>query len=476
MVLRPGSPSTPQVEFSWGRPHKGKYAQGGRVFNLRPVLVRHYPVTRAALSVVKLIESIRRPSQVTSEGHIMAKGSTWAKRIVLGIVGLIVLLLVAVVGALLYFQIPTNASAMAAESVCSAAFMAGRPTENLMADDVLPASAVLKAISVDVDETNHSVKAKFAGLFPRQASLLPNRGCVLDEAPDPASQAYVPTSDLTQPWPAGDAPIPASELPAGVNMDALNQVVEQAFVGAGDPAAANARGVAVVKDGKLLTAREAPGFENGTGLMGWSMTKSVGGMLAYKVATDAGLDFGTPVVDAFPADQEPEWVAQWRTDERANITVADLVFMRDGLANTESYDPWSAVPQMLYGEPNMAQWAAEKPAEVPAGTRWQYLSATSNILAAVARGQFDSDAAYWAYPQQTLFDPIGAKSASLATDTAGTWVSSSYLWADVTDWARFGQLGLQDGQWNGTQVLPPGWQNWASQQAMTQGEGAGYGA
>jgi CubicO group peptidase (beta-lactamase class C family) len=117
---------------------------------------------------------------------------------------------------------------------------------------------------------------------------------------------------------------------------------------------------------------------------------------------------------------------------------------------------------------------------VPPGSRWRYLSATANLLAAVERGRFASDAEYWAYPRKALFDPIGAKTAVMETDTAGNWVGSSYLWASVGDWARLGQLMLQDGQWgNGAdkvQVLPPGWLKLASTPSTKTGEGLGYGA
>ena len=131
---------------------------------------------------------------------------------------------------------------------------------------------------------------------------------------------------------------------------------------------------------------------------------------------------------------------------------------------------------MLYAEPDMSNWAADRPSEVPAGERWQYLSATTNILSAVARAQFASDAEYWAYPRTALFDPVGAKSATLESDTAGTWVGGSYGWASATDWARFGQLMMDDGKWQGTQVLPPGWLDLATTPAVAEGEGNGYGA
>ena len=407
-----------------------------------------------------------------------SKGRSWVKGILFTLLGIVVVLVAAVVGVLLWFDIPSNASGMAAVSVCSAKFMGGRPgdAQQLMTQDVLPASGVLKAISTEIDTNEKTVSATFLGAFKRSAAFAGDRGCVLDLQPDPGARPYDPASQTPDPWPAGNTPLPPAQWPTGVNAAGLQAVVAKAFEGAGDPAAANARGVAVVQDNRLLVSQTAPGFEPGTGLHGWSMTKTVAAMLAYKKFTEVGLNIQQPVVDSFPAKREPSWVADWRKDERAKITVADLMFMRDGLKITEGYDPTGDVIQMLYGEPDMSGWAASHPAEVPAGTRWQYLSATSNILAAVTRAQFPSDAEYFAYPKTALFGPLSATSASLATDTSGTEVASSYQWASVGDWARFGQLMLSDGKWGDKQVIPPGWVKLATTPAMPSGDGHGYGA
>lgn len=406
----------------------------------------------------------------------MAQGLRGLRRAGWVLAGVLLAVVLLVVGALLYLGIPQNAAGMAAKGVCSAAFVAGRPWQNLLADDVLPASPVLKAISLQVDEAQHSVTARFAGAFARRAVLLPDRGCVLEQAPDAGARAYVPAVDAARPWPRGEAALAPAQWGPGVDAARLQQVADAAFVGAGDPLAANARGLAVVQRGRMLVLRDAPGWAPGTGLHGWSMTKTVTGMLAYKRAAQTGLPLDTAVVDAFLPGRAPAWVADWRQDARKGITVLDLLHMRDGLATTEDYQPWGSVPHMLWGEPDAAAWAAHHTAEAAPGARWRYLSATANVLAAVVRGRFASDAEYWAYPRKALFEPIGARSAVMETDASGNWVGSSYLWASVGDWARLGQLMLQDGQWDGTPVLPPGWLRRASTPATAQGEGQGYGA
>src|SRR5262245_13985477 len=71
---------------------------------------------------------------------------------------------------LVLLGIPRGAAGMAAKGICSAAFVAERPLQNLMADEVLPASPVLAAIGISVDKPGKMVSARFAGLFERRAA------------------------------------------------------------------------------------------------------------------------------------------------------------------------------------------------------------------------------------------------------------------------------------------------------------------
>ncbi len=408
----------------------------------------------------------------------MATGKQWVARTLITVVSLVVVLVAVAFGVALYLHIPQNAAGLAAKTVCSTHFVAGRndSAATLMAQDVLPASPALGVVSTSIDEDNKTVTARFLGVVSRRAALLDQRGCVLDADPQPSAKTFAPAPLRADPWPAGDATIPVAGWGVGVDAPALQKAVDAAFVGSGDPLLANARGVAVVHDGRLLIAKDAPGFAPGTPLHGWSMTKTVGAMMLWKKAHEDGLDLSTPVVDAFKPGREPSWVAQWEADDRKKITVADLLYMRDGLANEESYSVTGDVVQMLYGEGDMSGWAAGHPAAHPAGTHWDYLSATANILAAVTRGQFATDQEYWDYTTSALLGPIGVSSATLETDTAGTQAGSSYLWADIRDWARLGELMLQDGKWGGSPVLPPGWRKYATTPSLAQGDGHGYGA
>ena len=45
----------------------------------------------------------------------------------------------------------------------------------------------------------------------------------------------------------------------------------------------------------------------------------------------------------------------------------------------------------------------------------------------------------------------------MEADVNGYFVGSSYGYATARDWAKFGQLYLQEGVWRGETILPKGW-------------------
>ena len=81
---------------------------------------------------------------------------------------------------------------------------------------------------------------------------------------------------------------------------------------------------------------------------------------------------------------------------------------------------------------------------------------------------------YWRFPRQALFAPLGMATAVLENDNSGTLVGSSLVWASGRDWARFGQLYLDQGRWDGKQLLPATWVRQA--QTASRGSKQAYGA
>src|SRR5262249_49411256 len=152
-----------------------------------------------------------------------------------------------------------------------------------------------------------------------------------------------------------------------------------------------------------------------------------------------------------------DWSTWQPPDPRAAITLEDLLRMRSGLKFSEDYANYSSdVVEMLFNQPDTAGYAARQPLVSPPGTTWSYASGTSNILSAIVR-RVVGERAYLDWPRQALFEPVGMTSAVLEPDASDTFVCSSFMFATARDWARFGELFLQDGVSHGRRLLPEGW-------------------
>jgi CubicO group peptidase (beta-lactamase class C family) len=66
------------------------------------------------------------------------------------------------------------------------------------------------------------------------------------------------------------------------------------------------------------------------------------------------------------------------------------------------------------------------------------------------------------------------ESMLIETDLAGNFVGSSYGWASTRDWARFGMLYLNEGNWNGTRLFGPEWITYITR--PTENSNSRYGA
>ena len=326
----------------------------------------------------------------------------------------------------------------AAKIVCSNVFLAGRDAQDVLAADVqAPGHPLLKLAGVEVDMDRQLVEARLAGFIaPSVAVYRDGLGCasVPDGAIDAAGfSAPVPEAteaDAMQPWPEGEGVDPADVRIVGV-------LQNQALLG---PAY---RAVVVVKNGRILGETYGAGFNAQTPLLGWSMAKTVNGALAGMVAAEQGVDLDT---DRLFSD--------WVGDARSKIRLSDLLAMQSGLAFNEEYGDVTDVTRMLYLQPDMAAYVRSMPAEVERGTRFNYSSGESVLIAQWWMSRLSDRKAALAFPRQALFDPIGMRSAVLEADARGTLVGSSYLYATARDWARFGLMLAQGGVWEGKQIVP----------------------
>ncbi len=277
-------------------------------------------------------------------------------------------------------------------------------------------------------------------------------------APEAAPAAEAPPAEPppAEPPRALDGALPrASATEAGLDPDALAKLEAYLFARNGDDTdrrGQRTNAFVLMKGGKVVVERYARETTAETPLLTWSVSKSV-------TATLVGVAVGEGLIELdAPAAR---WVPELDGPGHRDIKVRDLLNMSSGLAWNETYEaePFtSSALAMLYGRGrfDMPAYAARHRLKYPPGTVWAYSSGDTNLLAAVLRAAVGEER--WAsWPYEALFDRIGMKGVVVERDARGNLVGSSYVYAPALAMARWGQLMLQDGVWEGQRVLPEGW-------------------
>lgn len=380
---------------------------------------------------------------------------------------LVVLAGLGVAGAILLDLLPVL-SGYTAKTLASGVFVSGRALESVRAEDLDPTA---QKMPWRVSHDDGSLTVSLFGLGARTARFEPGLGVTLlppGEAPAPFafSPAAPAAQDPAQPWPLGGGENPDPLTTA--QRAQLDTAVDWAFEEFAPGRPWNTRAVVVAHGGRLLAEQYAPGITRDTPLLGWSMSKSVVNALVGILVKRGALDI-----------RQPAPVAEWAApgDPRGGITLEHLLWMSSGLAFNEDYgDPYGDVLTMLFREPDCGTYAASRPLLHAPGTVWDYSSGTTNLICRILREQLDGEAASsLAFPRAALFAPLGMTSAVMEPDASGAFIGSSYTFATARDWARFGQLYLQDGEWNGERILPEGWVAYSTTPAPTSPRGH-YGA
>ncbi len=334
-------------------------------------------------------------------------------------------------------RVGTNYSA---KIVCSNVFVAGRDAEEVLAIDVqAPGHPLLKQISVDVDEEAQSVEARIFRFFaPAKSQFREGLGCT-----------NIHNAELSTATLSALAPLPEALWPEGnqVNTSQDPKVLEvlsdDTLLGEGY------RAVVVVRNGRIVGERYAPGFDADTPLLGWSMTKTVVTGLIGTLIEAGQMSLDDALIESYP---------DWEQDTRKDVTIEDMLAMSSGLEWNEDYGDVSDVTKMLYLRDDMAGFASDRTAAAEVGSEFNYSSGTSTMLSRAWQDKLSDDGL--SYPRDALFEPLGMTTALIETDAMDTFIGSSYMYATARDWARYGLFLLQDGVWDGTRLLPAGYTDW----------------
>jgi CubicO group peptidase (beta-lactamase class C family) len=367
-------------------------------------------------------------------------------------------------------DVPKVATGFVADVLCSETFVSGLDPRRTFTEttDAMPGSGLITwAMDYQVDRARKDVTVTLFGFSRSHAVYREGLGCTLEHGERIADVA-VPADDR-QPASLPEIAGPSIVAPQSPELAAA---LDRAFAEPARPPYRRTRAVVVMKDGRIVAERYADGVGVDTPLLGFSMTKSVISALTGILVGQGKLKLDGPAP-----------VVAWQTpdDPRHAITVDQLLRHTAGLALGSSLQAslgsaLEPVNRMKFMESDMAAFAENTPLETAPGAAWNYHDGNFLILAHLIRNAVGGNPAeVLRFARRELYAPLGMRHVTLQFDSAGTVEGSSEMLASARDWARFGQLYLNDGMAGGKRILPEGWISYSASATPNAWVGIGAG-
>jgi CubicO group peptidase (beta-lactamase class C family) len=210
----------------------------------------------------------------------------------------------------------------------------------------------------------------------------------------------------------------------------------------------NLYGLLVIKNGHLI----AEGYFNEGSVeqkaFMASATKSFTSALVG-IALDQGC---LSSVDQKVIDFFPEFADQLADPRKEQITIRDLLQMRSGYV-WEERTPY--MDELFAARGYMLPLIVEFPLTSDPGTEFGYSNLTSHMLAVIVARGCDTDLK--SYAQEHLFSPIDAEVGDWSQDADNYYYGFFGIPLTARDRAKFGLLYLNEGEYDGNQVISADW-------------------
>ncbi|WP_019960035.1 serine hydrolase domain-containing protein [Woodsholea maritima] len=221
---------------------------------------------------------------------------------------------------------------------------------------------------------------------------------------------------------------------------------------------AHVMGLSVLKDGVVIHQTFRLGADENTRMTSWSVAKSFVATLIAEAMTEGKIGS----LD----DLAQTYAPQYQGTDYGNTSLRHLLMMSAGMDFIEDYTddaPRSDIRPLFFNAFIMGKNVDEMIGAIKRnrepGQDLHYTSPNSHVLAAVVRGVYGKSLPD--IVEDKLWAPLGMESDATwltnRNDDQGLAIGYCCLQATSADFARFGQLYLQDGVWNGQRLLPEGW-------------------
>lgn len=213
---------------------------------------------------------------------------------------------------------------------------------------------------------------------------------------------------------------------------------------AADAEAAGSNCFLVARDGRLVAEWYWQGASADAAQEVFSVSKSVTSALVGIAAADTG----NPDVDLELTDSAAAYIPEWSGTDAEAVTVEHLL-------SNDSGREWSFqidYTDMAVNAEDKSAFAVALGQEFPPGETWAYNNAAIQTLSEVLQSATGIEPADFA--EEHLFGPVGMAATDMTTDATGNTLTFMGVQSTCRDLARFGLLYLNDGSWDGTQIVP----------------------
>jgi hypothetical protein len=185
----------------------------------------------------------------------------------------------------------------------------------------------------------------------------------------------------------------------------------------------------------------------------YSTSKSFTSTAAGFAVSDKLLSVNDRVVSFFP-EYLPDTVSSYLSE----LTVKDLLTMSVGQSSDATF--------ISVRDSNWIRGFLAHPIVYEPGTKFLYNSLATYMVSAIVQRVTGQKIIDYLYPR--LFEPLGIEEMDWETDPMGINTGGWGLRLKTEDMAKFGQLYLQKGMWNGKQILPEKWIEEATSKKIEQ--------
>jgi CubicO group peptidase (beta-lactamase class C family) len=225
-----------------------------------------------------------------------------------------------------------------------------------------------------------------------------------------------------------------------------------AFVEAADKDIDSLHSVMLVRHGKVVAEGWWSPYDAGTPHALFSLSKSFTSTAVGLAVADGKLSVDDEVLKFFPDDAPAEPGKNLKA-----MRVSDLLRMSTGHQTEPS----------LRREQHWAKKFLAQPVPFKPGTHFLYNTSATYMLSAIV--QKATGRTVLEYLRPRLFEPLGIEHPTWGTSPEGVSLGGYGLSVRTEDIARFGQLYLQKGTWEGKQLVPASWVEAATARQTSNG-------